>query len=178
MLTLDSGTTFMGVSLVPRAGLGNCTNPFSTSQRNSDVDSAHFNLSELTTGDVDGDTDPDVLIGDASSTTGNIHVMPWLNGSSDFAGGIPPAAHPTSFASAGAVFALAVADFDRDGCPDIAAADVLPSFQDTVAIHAGHCNATQFDTAKTFDVAGDQNTFSDYPKLAVGDLNGDGKRTS
>jgi hypothetical protein len=126
----------------------------------------------MTAGDVDGDGDPDVVMGDSA---GNIHVTAWQGASADFGGGIPPGAQPTTFASAGPIYALRVADFDGDGCPDIAGAEVLQSGQDAVVIHTGHCGTTQFDSAKTFDVAGDNSTYTDLTKMTVGDLNGDGK---
>jgi hypothetical protein len=169
---------FLGSDLDPRIGPGgpgatSCTVPFQSSgDRNSGVAASNIGTA-IRAGDLNRDGEPDVVIGD---TGGNFHVTAWQGASADFAGGIPPTAQPSNFASAGPISSLGIGDLNGDGCPDIAAADVLPSsLQFTVAVHVGHCNATQFDSAQTFDVAGDNNTHSGAPKMAMGDLNGDGK---
>jgi hypothetical protein len=169
---------FLGSDLDPRTGPGgpganSCTVPFQSSDdRNSGIAPANVGTA-IRAGDLNRDGEPDVVIADNG---GSFHVTAWQGASANFAGGIPPTAQPSNFGSAGPISSLGIGDLNGDGCPDIAAADVLPSsLQYTVAVHAGHCNATQFDPAQTFDVAGDSNTNSGSPKMAMGDLNGDGR---
>jgi FG-GAP-like repeat/FG-GAP repeat len=165
---------FLGWGLNPRESSSeNCSAPFQSSERNSGI-AAGSNSTAIAAGDLNGDGEPDVVMADDS---GAFHVVAWQGGSTSIEGGIPSTDQPSNFTSAGAIDSLGVADFNGDGCSDIAAAVVLPppSGKDAVAIHSGHCNTTQFDAAQTFEVAGDVNTYSDLTKMTVGDLNGDGR---
>jgi hypothetical protein len=171
LLSFSGISTFAGSGLSVREGPTNCTTPFQSSERSSGI-VAPNNPTSMAAADLNGDGEPDVVMADSG---GAFHVMAWQAASATFGGGIPLGAQPSNFTSAGPIYSLRVADFNGDGCPDIAGSEVLPSKQDAVAIHAGHCNTTAFDAAQTFEVAGDTHENTDLTKMAVGDLNGDGK---
>jgi hypothetical protein len=166
LLSLKSNTTWIGSAPVPTPGdpMTNCKSPFSQSDDRSTGSDYTVGFA---TGDLNGDGTPDVVL------FGNgFHVVPW-----DPSTGIPPGTQPSNFTSAAPISSLKIADFDGDGHPDIAAAENDQSGDELlfVAIHAGQGTTTAFGTAQKFSIGGAVPGNADYPSIAVGDLNGDGK---
>jgi Bacterial Ig-like domain (group 3)/FG-GAP-like repeat len=75
------------------------------------------------------------------------------------------------------VAAFRVADANGDGNADLIGVEQYPPSydHDTVTIHTGHASASQFDPPQSFAVFGNQANYSNPPRIAVGDLNNDGK---
>jgi IPT/TIG domain/FG-GAP-like repeat/FG-GAP repeat len=187
--TSSSPATFVGWGLQPRSvqsGLTSCGAPFQASNNRSTGIVLPNAFMAITTGDLNGagpDLDgdnhaPDVVFGDSG---GGFHVVPWQGASGSFGGGIPPTEHPSNFMSAAPIFALRIADLNGDGCPDVAALEHVEKTvgnnyveDNFVAIHSGHCATTQFGAAQKFHVAGGPGGYTQYPQIAIGDLNGDG----
>jgi hypothetical protein len=181
-LYISTLTTFAAADLDPRIGPGgipgpnSCTGPFQSSTDRSSGIAPTNNATAMAAADLNRDGEPDVITAD---TGGGIHVIGWQGTSASFDLGIPATEQPSTFTSAGPALSLGIADFTRDGCPDIAASEAVPTAvpypaDNVVAIHAGHCTTTQFDAAQTFAVAGGPDGYTQYPKMAVGDVNGDG----
>ena len=115
---------------------------------------------EIAVADLNGDHKPDILVADAASGGGNVGVYLFDAMTNDY-----PAA-PTLFPTGnGASIATAVADFDCDGKPDVAATSMT---DDRVAILRGN-GSGGFLSPAAANVA----LFS-APILIVADLNGDG----
>ena len=166
LLSLKSDTTWIGAEPAPTiAGSPtNCAPPFAKSDDRSTGSDSTVGFA---TGDLNGDGTPDVVL------FGNgFHVVPW-----DPSTGIPPGTQPSNFTSAAPISSAKIADFDGDGHPDIAAAESDLSGDEAlfVAIHAGQGTTTAFGAAQKFTIGGAVPGNADYPSIAVGDLNGDGK---
>jgi VCBS repeat-containing protein len=120
------------------------------------------NLSDLISvavGDFNGDTDPDLAVAEQSS--GQVQVLLGGNGST-FTG---PTAYPPEPQAEGGLASVAVGDFNRDGDPDLAVANVDLN---RVSVLLGGAGGS-FAGPTNFDV-GDGPT-----SVAVDDFNGDGK---
>ncbi len=142
-------------------------NTFATNNPGIDTGISHSAdaPSGIVAADLENTGFPDVVM---SSQTG-FHTVSGWNGTNYVT--------TTNFSTSNAVLALRVTDFDGDGHLDLAGVEENYSTMNLnqVEIRLGQGSATQFGAPQTFTVFGDQQNYSDSPKLAVGDLNGDGK---
>jgi hypothetical protein len=122
----------------------------------------------IAVGDLNGDGDSDVVMGNGSSPDGSVSVYLWDPGS-----GIPPSATPKTYNSI-IVESVVIGDFDRDGSADVAAGGFDPSTSaGEVAIHSGSATGRLSAHHKTFAVPNFRSTEFGGADLATADLNGD-----
>jgi hypothetical protein len=161
-----NGAYTQGPSTDPPSGP--CGSPFHTSGYGHDSGIAFSSArpSGIAAGDLNGDGTPDVVMADSG---GAVHVA------LSHGGGFPTGDTPSKFTSAGPITSIRLADFNGDHHLDIAAGESDPTgvHSNWVAIHLG--KTTTFAAAQKFAVAGIQTNIDELPKIAVGDLNGDGK---
>ncbi len=127
-------------------------------------------LESAAVGDLDNDTDLDVLVGQPvnslSARVNSIHFFRWDPAGSS---GLEPVAQ--TLPSTPGVDAVAIADVDADGCNDVIAAGTYG----TGMIHLGD-GAGGFDGGRDLPQIGYQNpATSTRVTMAVADLTGDGK---
>ena len=133
------------------------------------------NLDHVSTGDLTGDGTPDLLM---STDGSSLVALPWLGGS-DVGGGFPPGQQSVVTPTIAGIEDQQLADFDGDGRLDVAlVGETSGATTATLAIQTGKGDAS-FDTPPTtFSViGGSPDTFNSIGpnRIAVGDLNGDGK---
>jgi hypothetical protein len=118
----------------------------------------------LLAADVSGDGSPDIVIGHGSSTAGSLSVQLW--GPS----GIPAGQQATTIPTILDPQALGVADFDRDGHRDLAAANGYGQ----LAIHRGNGDGT-FAAAQVIPLIDSPDaSYATVVSMKVADFNGDG----
>ena len=122
----------------------------------------------LAAADLNNDGVPDIVMSDYASDS--FHVAAASNPTALSIG--TPAAIP----SVSRISAFAIADFNGDGKLDLAGAEWGPGalVPNVLAIHQGQGSTSVFDPPQSIPVFGNTGTDT-YPKIAVADLNGDGK---
>jgi hypothetical protein len=120
------------------------------------------------TADLNGDGIPDIVMSDEASNSFHTAAVSTQSGLS--------VGSPTAIPSVKHISAFGIADFDGDGKPDLAGAEWGSPFLDpnVIAIHQGQGSTSQFGAPQAIPVFGDSSGGT-YPRLVVGDLNGDGK---
>lgn len=114
----------------------------------------------LSVGDLDGNGEPDIAVANANSN--NVSIL--LNRSIHFSA-IYPSEFTSSFAAGTGSFSLASGDFNRDGKPDLAVANVISN---NVSVVLGNGDGT-YQTAVNYAVG------SGPCSLATTDFNCDGR---
>jgi hypothetical protein len=122
----------------------------------------------IAVGDLNGDGDSDVVMGNGSSPDGSVSVYLWDPGA-----GIVPSATPKTYDSI-VVERVVIGDFNRDGSADVAAGGYDPTTSaGEVAIHSGSATGSLSAHPKTFAVPSFRATEFGGTDLATADLNGD-----
>lgn len=133
-------------------------------------------LAGISTGDLNGDGTPDLLMNGGPQGNGDrLVALIWQNNAADLGGGFPPGQQPVVTASVPGIEDQQVADFDGDGILDAAVeGNSGAATTGTLAVHRGHGDGS-FDTPPaTFAIPGGTENVGPN-RFAVGDLNGDGR---
>lgn len=132
-------------------------------------------LAGISPADLNGDGTPDLVMnGGPQGASDRLVALIWQKNAADLSGGFPPGQQPVVTSSIPGIDDQQVADIDGDGHVDVAVAGNNGALTTgTLAIQRGRGDGS-FDTPATFPIPGGADHIGPN-RLAVGDLNGDGR---
>jgi hypothetical protein len=147
---------------------GGICNGWETGSRDSGifVSNSTTDPSGITTADLDKDGSADIVM---SGSGGFFTIAGWnsVTGVGMVTNNIP---------SAGPITSSAVSDMDGDGLPDLVGLAASTNHdKNVVAIHPNAGGVGAFGPFQSIPTFGDQQNYSDDPRIAVADLNGDAR---